>query len=180
MYHSDTFCFLHYVVRLHPSTLWSKWERKTQLLSCFLPHSGISGNYSIVKGCASPSWCNSPYTSIYKNLGSVKTHCCTGDLCNSLIIDGQLKPSPRSQANQLTLAHHTITSTGLLLFIVFLLSWESSWPPRGRRMLTPDLDQVGLRTRTFSTSPQYLMQLGINREFLLRAPPYAGLYTSHH
>ncbi|XP_034294310.1 urokinase plasminogen activator surface receptor-like [Pantherophis guttatus] len=83
---------------------------------------GISGNYSIVKGCASPSWCNSPYTSIYKNLGSVETHCCTGDLCNSLIIDGKLKPSPRSQANHLTLAHHAIMSTGLLLFIVFLLS----------------------------------------------------------
>ncbi|XP_026537227.1 urokinase plasminogen activator surface receptor-like [Notechis scutatus] len=84
--------------------------------------SRISGNYSVVKGCASPSWCDSPYTSIYKNLGSVETHCCTGDQCNSLIIDGQLKPSPRSQASHFTLAHHTIMSTSLLLFIVFLLS----------------------------------------------------------
>uniref|UniRef100_A0A8C5SCC3 UPAR/Ly6 domain-containing protein n=1 Tax=Laticauda laticaudata TaxID=8630 RepID=A0A8C5SCC3_LATLA len=83
---------------------------------------GISGKYAVVKGCASPSWCDSPYTSIYKNLGSVETHCCTGDLCNSLIIDGQLKPSPRSQASHFTLAHHTIMSTSLLLFIVFLLS----------------------------------------------------------
>ncbi|KAG8143444.1 hypothetical protein E2320_000673 [Naja naja] len=83
---------------------------------------GISGNNSVVKGCASPSWCDSPYTSIYKNLGSVETHCCTGDLCNSLIIDGQLKPSPRSQASHFTLVHHTIMSTSFLLFIVFLLS----------------------------------------------------------
>ncbi|XP_032084287.1 urokinase plasminogen activator surface receptor [Thamnophis elegans] len=83
---------------------------------------GVSGSYSAIKGCASPSWCNSPYTSIYKNLGNVETHCCTGELCNRLIIDGQRKSSPRSQASHLTLAHHTITSTSLLLFIVSLLS----------------------------------------------------------
>ncbi|XP_070621097.1 urokinase plasminogen activator surface receptor-like [Erythrolamprus reginae] len=83
---------------------------------------GISGNYSVIKGCASPSWCDSPYTSIYKNLGSVESHCCTGNLCNNLITDGHLKPSPRSQANHLILARHIITSTSLLLFTVLLLS----------------------------------------------------------
>ncbi|XP_063168148.1 urokinase plasminogen activator surface receptor-like [Candoia aspera] len=87
---------------------------------------GISGKNSVLKGCASPSWCNSPYTSVYKNLGSVETHCCAGDLCNSLIIDGQLKPLPRSQASHLILTQQTVLSTGLLLFVVFLLSSESS------------------------------------------------------
>ncbi|KAK9394456.1 urokinase plasminogen activator surface receptor-like [Crotalus adamanteus] len=83
---------------------------------------GIFGNNSIIKGCASPSWCDSPYTSIYKNLGSVETHCCAHNLCNSWIIDGQMKASPRSQASHFTLAQHTLISTGFLLFMVFLLS----------------------------------------------------------
>ncbi|KAL7981053.1 hypothetical protein Chor_005287, partial [Crotalus horridus] len=72
---------------------------------------GISGNNSIIKGCASPSWCDSPYTSIYKNLGSVETHCCAHNLCNSWIIDGQMKASPRSQASHFTLAQYTLIST---------------------------------------------------------------------
>ncbi|XP_060114059.1 urokinase plasminogen activator surface receptor-like [Heteronotia binoei] len=88
---------------------------------------GVSGQSSIVKGCASSSWCNSPYTSIYKNLGALHTRCCTGKLCNSMIIDKTtLKPSPRSQASHNFIAPPVLLSAGLMLCMAYLLSSESS------------------------------------------------------
>ncbi|XP_028598249.2 urokinase plasminogen activator surface receptor-like [Podarcis muralis] len=87
---------------------------------------GSTGQISAVKGCASPSWCDSPYTSVYKNLGAIYSHCCTGDLCNNWIVDGTLKPSPRSQASRRVSAQHTLLSMGLLILLTFLLSSESS------------------------------------------------------
>lgn len=83
---------------------------------------GTSKEYSIVKGCASPSWCNSNYTSVYKNLGALYSHCCTGDLCNNRISNGILKPSARSLAGHQVTSHNVLLSTGLLLSIAFLLS----------------------------------------------------------
>ncbi|XP_015272931.1 PREDICTED: urokinase plasminogen activator surface receptor-like [Gekko japonicus] len=88
---------------------------------------GVSGQSSIVKGCASSSWCNSPYTSIYKNLGAPYTRCCTGKLCNNQIVDETtLKPSARSQACPNLTAGPVLLSAGLLLWMALLLSSETS------------------------------------------------------
>ncbi|XP_061453160.1 urokinase plasminogen activator surface receptor-like [Rhineura floridana] len=87
---------------------------------------GISGQSSVVKGCASPSWCDSSYTSVYKNLGALHSRCCTGELCNSWIINGTLRPSPRSRASDNTTVQRTLLSMGLLLSLTFLLSSGSS------------------------------------------------------
>nr|XP_056702315.1 urokinase plasminogen activator surface receptor-like [Euleptes europaea] len=87
---------------------------------------GVSGRSSIVKGCASSSWCDSPYTSIYKNLGALHTRCCTGKLCNGQIIDKTtLKPSARSQASHNPTAQPVLLSASLLLWVAFLLCSES-------------------------------------------------------
>ncbi|KAF7242390.1 Urokinase plasminogen activator surface receptor [Varanus komodoensis] len=87
---------------------------------------GISGENAVLKGCASPSWCDSPYTSVYKNLGAVHSRCCTGDFCNNQIVDGTLRPSPRSRASHEAPAPLTLLSTSLLLAMAFLMSSESS------------------------------------------------------
>ncbi|XP_042296907.1 urokinase plasminogen activator surface receptor-like [Sceloporus undulatus] len=87
---------------------------------------GTTGDNSVVKGCASPSWCNSPYTSVYKNLGAIHSRCCTGSFCNNRIVDGTLKPSPRSQAAPTAQVQQILLSTTLLLFVAFLLSSGSS------------------------------------------------------
>ncbi|XP_077196958.1 urokinase plasminogen activator surface receptor-like [Paroedura picta] len=88
---------------------------------------GVSGQSSIIKGCASPLWCDSPYTAIYKNLGALHTRCCTGKLCNSRITDEtSLKPSGRSQASHNLPAPLVLLSASLLLWLAFLLSPESS------------------------------------------------------
>ncbi|XP_008111997.1 urokinase plasminogen activator surface receptor [Anolis carolinensis] len=87
---------------------------------------GISGENSVVKGCASPSWCESPYTAVHKNLGAIHSRCCSGNLCNNWIINGTLKPSPRSQAGHTFQAQQTLLSTALLLSVTFLLCSGSS------------------------------------------------------
>ncbi|KAJ7304100.1 hypothetical protein JRQ81_011624 [Phrynocephalus forsythii] len=83
---------------------------------------GTSGQSYVLKGCATATWCDSPYTSVYKNVGAVYSRCCTGNLCNSQIVEGKLKPSPRSRASHHAPAQNTLLSTALLLSIAFLLS----------------------------------------------------------
>nr|XP_020668472.1 urokinase plasminogen activator surface receptor [Pogona vitticeps] len=87
---------------------------------------GASGQSYVLKGCATPAWCDSPYTSVYKNVGAVHSRCCTGDLCNNQIVDGTLKPSPRSRASHQVEAQRTLLSTAMLLSVAFLLSSGSS------------------------------------------------------
>ncbi|XP_048357027.1 urokinase plasminogen activator surface receptor-like [Sphaerodactylus townsendi] len=88
---------------------------------------GVSGQSLVIKGCASSSWCDSPYTSIYKNLGGLHLRCCTEDLCNSQIVDGTtLKPSPRSQASCNPTAQPVLLLATLLLWVAFCLCSESS------------------------------------------------------
>ncbi|XP_062996321.1 urokinase plasminogen activator surface receptor [Elgaria multicarinata webbii] len=87
---------------------------------------GISGEQSVLKGCASSSWCDSPYTSVYKNLGAIQSRCCAEDLCNDWIKDGTLKPLPHSQASHKVTAQRTLLSTCLLLSTALLLSSERS------------------------------------------------------
>ncbi|XP_054855580.1 urokinase plasminogen activator surface receptor-like [Eublepharis macularius] len=88
---------------------------------------GISGQSSVVKGCASSSWCDSPYTAIYKNLGAPYTRCCTGELCNNWIVnESTLKPSARSQADHNPTTSSVLLSSSLLLWVAFLLCSENS------------------------------------------------------
>ncbi|KAH0631435.1 hypothetical protein JD844_005761 [Phrynosoma platyrhinos] len=97
------------------------------LMKCARPEEHCtSGENSVVKGCASPSWCDSPYTAVYKNLGAIHSRCCTSSLCNNWIVDGTLKPSPRSRAVHTVQAQQILLSTALLLSVAFLLSSGSS------------------------------------------------------
>ncbi|XP_053122679.1 urokinase plasminogen activator surface receptor-like [Hemicordylus capensis] len=84
---------------------------------------GVTEEISVLKGCASPSWCDSPYSSIYKNLGALHSRCCTGDLCNNWIINGTLRPFFRSRASTKDTSTLTVLlSAGLLASVAFLLS----------------------------------------------------------
>uniref|UniRef100_A0A8D0BLA5 UPAR/Ly6 domain-containing protein n=1 Tax=Salvator merianae TaxID=96440 RepID=A0A8D0BLA5_SALMN len=97
----------------------------TQCLEASGIHS-ITGQNSVLKGCASPSWCDSPYTSVYKNMGVRYSRCCSGDLCNNQIVNGSMKPASRSHAGYEVSAQQTLLSIIVLVSLSFLLSAESS------------------------------------------------------
>uniref|UniRef100_A0A8D0HIM1 UPAR/Ly6 domain-containing protein n=1 Tax=Sphenodon punctatus TaxID=8508 RepID=A0A8D0HIM1_SPHPU len=86
----------------------------------------LYGPNTVLKGCASPSWCDAPYTSIYKHLSGIHSRCCTGDRCNNWVSSGTLNPFRRSRASPGIRALSGLPSTVLLLLGALLLSMEGS------------------------------------------------------
>ncbi|XP_074837218.1 urokinase plasminogen activator surface receptor-like isoform X2 [Carettochelys insculpta] len=59
----------------------------------------VTGPGAVLKGCATPAWCDSPYTAVYKRLTGAQPRCCRGNFCNSWIQGGALPPARRSRAS---------------------------------------------------------------------------------
>uniref|UniRef100_A0A8C8SJX2 Urokinase plasminogen activator surface receptor n=1 Tax=Pelusios castaneus TaxID=367368 RepID=A0A8C8SJX2_9SAUR len=76
----------------------------------------LAGPGAMLKGCASPAWCNAPYVSIYKGLSGVQARCCHGNFCNSWIQEGFLPPARRSWAG------HRLVAQPALLYSTILLA----------------------------------------------------------
>ncbi|XP_067401975.1 urokinase plasminogen activator surface receptor [Emydura macquarii macquarii] len=81
----------------------------------------LAGPGAVLKGCASPAWCDAPYTSVYKRLAGIQARCCRGNFCNSWIQDGSLPPARRSRAGHRLAAQPALLYGAALLAALVLL-----------------------------------------------------------
>ncbi|CAM4679399.1 unnamed protein product [Lepidochelys olivacea] len=85
----------------------------------------LRGPGAMLKGCATPAWCDAPYTSIYKRLAGVQARCCRGNFCNSRIQAGALPPARRSRAGRRLGAQPALLYGAALLALLVLLPRSS-------------------------------------------------------
>nr|XP_048683807.1 urokinase plasminogen activator surface receptor-like isoform X3 [Caretta caretta] len=85
----------------------------------------LRGPGAMLKGCATPAWCDAPYTSIYKRLAGVQARCCQGNFCNSRIQAGALPPARRSRAGRRLGAQPALLYGAALLALLVLLPRSS-------------------------------------------------------
>ncbi|XP_037738803.1 urokinase plasminogen activator surface receptor [Chelonia mydas] len=85
----------------------------------------LRGPGAMLKGCATPAWCDTPYTSIYKRLAGVQARCCRGNFCNSRIQAGALPPARRSRAGRGLGAQPALLYGAALLALLVLLPRSS-------------------------------------------------------
>lgn len=85
----------------------------------------LTGPGTVLKGCATPAWCDAPYTSIYRRLAGVQARCCHGNFCNSWNQAGALPPSRRSRAGHRLVAQPALLCGAALLAVLVLLPSSS-------------------------------------------------------